>query len=235
MASSPVHIVFPGLEWKSGSGEPIPPSAIEGGFQSSREPLYVGRVLAPDGKYHPAKLHIISGITQANFCYNNEEKNSSTYDVLVCTDINPLMASDEVVEWVKVSASEKPPANAVQAHGNELYIGRHKAENEMVIGEVNLMAAEHKCIVVTGLKAFDFSEYEVLCARRQVGELKREEDQFGPFHERELKREDYPFFGTYRECEPEREGYPFDTLREREPKREEILSLDALLKKEEDL
>ena len=76
--------------------------------------------------------------------------------------------TSKVVEWVKVSASEKVPASAVQAQGSELYIGRHKVGNELVIGEVNLMTAEPKCIVVTRWKAHEFSEYEVLCARQVV-------------------------------------------------------------------
>ena len=58
MTSSPAHILFPGLEWKSGNGEPLPPGAIEGGHRGGGQPLYVGRVLAPDGKHHPAKLYI---------------------------------------------------------------------------------------------------------------------------------------------------------------------------------
>lgn len=155
MDSSPAHILAPGLLWKSARDGFCPPGAIEGGYRSNNEPLYVARVLGPDRKYHPAKLARSHG---AHYCYENQELTSSTYDVLV-------VSSDDVIilKWVKVSDG-RVPVYAVHGEQDELYIGRHLVpeHNELVIGEVN--TAESKCTVVTCWKAFKYSEYEVLCA-----------------------------------------------------------------------
>ena len=121
------------------------------------KPYYVGRVLAADGKYYPAKVfQYDDGRMAAHYCYCGKETTSTTYEVLVVSD-------DSVIEvkWVKASG-QKVPAYAVQGGQNILYIGRHEAKDELVVGEVN--AEEGKCIVVTYMETFKFSEYEVLCA-----------------------------------------------------------------------
>ena len=157
MATSPAHTLVTGLLWKSATGGTVPQGAIEGGYRGNKEALYVARVLAQDGKYHPAKLARSRG-HNAHYHYNGLETTSSVYDVLV-------LSADDVVtlKWVKASDGNVP-AYAVQVERSDLYIGRHFVthSNELVIGEVNI--AEGKCVAVTCNSVFKYSEYEVLCA-----------------------------------------------------------------------
>ena len=161
MTSSAAHVLASRLVWKSASEGYFPLGAVEGGYGlgygSRNEPLYVARVLAPDGKYHPAKFSKSRG-HGAHYYYNGREATSMTYDVLA-------VSADDVVTLKWVNASDgKIPAYAVQGERNDLYIGRHLMPeyNELVIGEVSTV--ESKCIVVTYWKVFKYAEYEVLCA-----------------------------------------------------------------------
>ena len=156
MTRSAAHVLASGLFWKSASEGYFPLGAVEGGYRGNKEPLYVARVLAPDGKYRPAKFARSSG-HGAHYYYSGKETTSMTCDILV--------SADDVVTLKWVNASDgKIPAYAVQGERNDLYIGRHLVpeHNELVIGEVS--TAESKCIVVTYWKVFKYSEYEVLCA-----------------------------------------------------------------------
>ena len=80
---------------------------------------------------------------------------SKEYFALVC---DPNIVT---LKWVH-ARNGKIPAYAIQGERGELYIGRHEQSGELVVGEVN--PVERACIIVTGLNAYRFSEYEVLCA-----------------------------------------------------------------------
>ena len=149
------HISVAGLTWVSASGGNVPHGAVEGGHRGGhREPLYVALVQAPDGKLHPAKVAKSAG-HHAHYHYQSAEKVSKEYFALVC---DPNIVT---LKWVH-ARNGKIPAYAVQGERGELYIGRHEQSGELVVGEVN--PVERACIIVTGLNAYRFSEYEVLCA-----------------------------------------------------------------------
>ena len=147
------HIKVDGLSWVKGSGGYVPEGAVKGGYRSG-EGLYVGLVEDPDAKFRPAK--IARSAKRANYHYQSTEKTSNDYLVLVCS---PDAAVD--LKWIHATNGDIPQY-AVQGYRSELYIGRHEASGELVVGEVD--KAEQVCIVVTGLKAYSFPDYEVLCA-----------------------------------------------------------------------
>lgn len=160
MEALPAHISVAQLVWIKGEGA-IPEGAVEGGYRGNKAPYYVGRVLAPDGVYHPAKVFKsdVTGLYVAHYCYDDKETESPTYETLA--QHTGHGNKGKITEWVKASDG-KVPAHAVQGERNKLYIGRHLAETELVVGEVN--TEEGQCIVVTCWKVFKFSEYEILCA-----------------------------------------------------------------------
>lgn len=148
------HISCGGLNWVNTCGGEIVSGAIKGGNRPG-EPLYVARVLAPDGQYHPCKAAQSHG-EGAHYHYDNAEKVSYQYDLLVVTDPSVV-----TLTWVKARNGEIP-AYAVQGERSRLYIGRCPQAGELVVGEVN--PSQRVCIVVTCWNAYRHSEYEVLCA-----------------------------------------------------------------------
>ena len=148
------HIACGGLNWVSTCGGEIVNGAVKGGNRPG-EPLYVARVLAPDGQYHPCKA-AQSHSEGAHYHYDNAEKVSYQYDLLVVADPSVV-----TLTWVKAKNGEIP-AYAVQGERSGLYIGRCPQSGELVVGEVN--PSQRVCIVVTCWKAFRHPDYEVLCA-----------------------------------------------------------------------
>ena len=148
------HISCGGLNWVSTCGGEIVNGAVKGGNRPG-EPLYVARVLAPDGQYHPCKA-AQSHSEGAHYHYDNAEKVSYQYDLLVVADPSVV-----TLTWVKAKNGEIP-AYAVQGERSGLYVGRCPQSGELVVGEVN--PSQRVCIVVTCWKAFRHSDYEVLCA-----------------------------------------------------------------------
>ena len=155
-SQSPVHTVAAGLEWASSTGK-VPEGAVEGGYRGNGKPLYVARVLAPDGKYRGAKSHTEGSGVDARYAYNGEVTITTTFDFLVVFEDNVIL------DWVPAGGGDVP-VYAVQAERDEYYICRQEVPqaNELVIGYLD--TEEGVCKFPTINLVWEYPEYEVLCA-----------------------------------------------------------------------
>ena len=164
-AGTDVHVqqasssVPPGLEWVSatsaaGGGLVVPEGAIVGGYQYHGDPLYIVRVLAPDGKYHPGKSW------DGRFCrYSNNDEEWHTTTPGTC-DFLVVRGDDKIIEFIPASGGDIP-VHAVQV--GEYYICRHAVWNVgVVIGELD--PEEGICTVPSCGEVWKYPEYEVLRA-----------------------------------------------------------------------
>lgn len=131
-AAYSVHIAFTfnaGVIWKHTSGNTILDKAVKGGLRNNGKPLYVARVMAPDGKYHPAKAcdDCASG---AHYYYDDTETKSYEYELLTYFYVDS-------VQW-KAKDDSYMLFNALQGdYAEDVFICRaYNAEHsEIVVGE----------------------------------------------------------------------------------------------------
>ena len=151
----PANIVAAGLNWvpSNTGGSFVPPGSVVAGYRFNGDPVYVVRVLAPDGKYHPAKSG--SGY-DCHYAYNDEEQTTTTCDFLVVSDEDVI-----ILEWVATEGANVP-TYAVGGERNEYYICRHDVSGELVSGELDTEYGI--CTVVSRWSTREYTEYEALCA-----------------------------------------------------------------------
>ena len=162
----PAHIVAAGLKWVTSntSGSFVLADSVVGGYRYfNRDPYYVVRVLAPDGKYHPAK----SGTTDdCRYTYNGVEVTTTPCGFLVVSDEDLI-----TLEWVETNGTNIPNY-AVQGERNKYYVCHQWVQEQyrtpLVPGELD--AEQGLCIVVTGGSAYRYSNYLALCAIPNVGQ-----------------------------------------------------------------
>ena len=124
-----------------------------GGHEYEGDPLYIVRVLAPDGKYHPGKSW--NG-RHCRYAYNGVESYTNTPGMC---DFLVVHGDDEIIEFIPASGGDS--VHAVQV--GEYYICRHGMWKEgLVVGELD--PEEAVCAVTSCGQVWKYTEYEVLRA-----------------------------------------------------------------------
>ncbi|XP_050539649.1 uncharacterized protein LOC126904566 isoform X2 [Daktulosphaira vitifoliae] len=140
------------VQWVRASNGQIPPNALQGGFDTNNEQLYVARA-EHNGALIPGKLVPSHGVTYV--AWGGIENPKENYEVLCNCNAT----------WIKANNGEIPVGALSSGHteeGEPLFVGRGKHNGCVTVGKVQ--PSHNVCYIPFGGEEVALDEYEVLLA-----------------------------------------------------------------------